>query len=149
MSLRPPIPTIAALSLAVLTAAAAAAQGVSSLQSGTLPAPGVSPQARALERRPGASGQITSGSGEQATATSSLAARARPDLTSENRPSPLSVAPVVVQVTTPQAGFDRGDAGIGAERGREARSIAAVLPPPITPLDKHADTQALHHTNTQ
>jgi hypothetical protein len=132
MSLRPPIPTIAALSLAVLTiaaAAAAAAPGVSSLQSGTLPAPGVSPRARPLERHPGASGQIKSGSGEQATATSPLAARSRPDLTSESRHGPLSVAPVVVQVTTPTAGFDWGDAGIGAAAalGLSMIALAAAL----------------------
>jgi hypothetical protein len=128
MSLRPPIPTIAALSLAVLTAAAAAAPGASGLQSGTLRAPGVSPQARALERRPGASGQITSGTGERATATSSLAARSRPN-TSERRHGPLSVAPVVVQVTTPKAGFDWGDAGIGAAAalGLSMIALAAAL----------------------
>jgi hypothetical protein len=130
MSLRPPIPTIAALSLAVLAAAAAAAApGVSGLQSGTLPAPGVSPQARPLERHPGASGQIKSGSGERATAICPLAARSRPDLTSESRHGPLSVAPVVVQVTTPKAGFDWGDAGIGAAAalGLSMIALAAAL----------------------
>jgi hypothetical protein len=130
MSLRPPIPTIAALSLAVLTAAAAAAApGVSGLQSGTLPAPGLSPQARAPERHPGASGEIKSGSGEQATATSSPAAGSRPDVISESRHGPLSVAPVVVQVTTPKAGFDWGDAGIGAAAalGLSMIALAAAL----------------------
>jgi hypothetical protein len=127
MSLRPPIPTIAALSLAVLTAAAAPAPGVSGLQSGTLPAPGVSPQARPLERPPGASGQIKSGTGERATATLSLAARPRPNLTSESRHGPLSVAPVVVQVTTPRAGFDWGDAGIGAAAALGLIALATAL----------------------
>jgi hypothetical protein len=129
MSLRPPIPTIAALSLAVLTAAAAAAAGVSGLQSGTLPAPGVSPQARPLERHPGASGQTTSGSGERASATYPPAARSRPNLMSESRHGPLSVAPVVVQVTTPKAGFDWGDAGIGAAAalGLSMIALAAAL----------------------
>jgi hypothetical protein len=132
MSLRPPIPTIAVLSLAVLTAAAVVAPGVSGLQSGTLPAPGVSPQARPLERRPGASGQITSGTGERATATSSLAARSRPDLTSESRHGQPIVAPVIVRVVTPRAGFDWGDAGIGAAAALAISMIALAAGLAIT-----------------
>jgi hypothetical protein len=117
MSPRPPISTITTLSLAALTIAATATAAVpraTSLQPGNLAAPRVISHARALERRPAASGLARPGSRHGASATRSLAARSRPDLTSQDRHGQLNVAPVVVQVTAPNAGFDWGDAAIGA-----------------------------------
>lgn len=115
----PHITSITTLTLAIAmgTAAAAATLGgprnarpvaLANLQTAV-----VSLRAGTLERRPRLQG-VEPGAGEYATATRPGAARSGLDLTDASGHGQPIVAPVIVRVMTPQAGFDWGDAGIGA-----------------------------------
>jgi hypothetical protein len=111
------ITSITALTLAIGTAAAAATLGgprdASPVALANVQTAVVSLRAGMLERRPRPQG-IEPGFGEYVTATTPEAARSGLDLTDASGHGQPIVAPVIVRVMTPQAGFDWGDAGIGA-----------------------------------
>jgi hypothetical protein len=130
----PHITSITTLTLAIAMATAAAGATLGGHRNArpvalaNLEAPVVSLRAHTLDRSPRQQG-VEPGSGEWATATRPGAARSGLDLTDASGHGQPIVAPVIVRVTTPQAGFDWGDAGIGAAAalGISMIALAAAL----------------------
>ncbi len=133
----PHITSITTLTVAIAIGTAAAAATLGGLRDASPVAPAnlktavVSLRAGTLEHRPRVQG-VEPSFAEYATATTPRAAPSGRDLTDPGGHGQPIVAPVIVRVMTPQAGFDWGDAGIGAAAALGISMIALAAGLAIT-----------------